>query len=297
MPAFLLNWKRKRKGGFPWNSLSEDIESTRNGNPVRMAWFVNKQQSIREGDRIFVIAQGGRYLKPQEMDGLIAAGYVEPVPVGKSPLKPACAVYYRKDSFRTGNCITASLQTILPPNQVLLTMSLESAGNLRLVPWKNAQSPGGEIRPKRKLKADLDVLPELEELWEAHLEKINFPLPPDPDERFAIERFGQEGRLKIYAHKRRERDGALPRLKKAEALRLYGKLECEVCTFVFATRYGDHGADFIECHHREPLATLDPNDGKRTTLEDLALVCANCHRMLHWRDLPSVPELRSRLRS
>jgi hypothetical protein len=295
MPAFLLNWKRKRKDGFRWDSLQQDIASTRSGVPVLAPWFVNKQRSIREGDRVFVLAQGGRYLKATQVDGLIAAGYVGPVPAGKSPLKTGCAVYHDK-RFRTGNYVSAILQTILPPDQVLPTTFLETAGNLGLVPWKNAQSPGGEIKPNRKLKAKVDVIPELEAEWERHLEALNFPLPPEADERIAIERFGQEGRLKIQTHKRRERDGALPKLKKAEEMRLYKKLECEVCGFVFATRYGDHGSDFIECHHREPLSTLDPNDGKHTTLEDLALVCANCHRMLHWRDLPSIPELRSRLR-
>jgi hypothetical protein len=240
-------------------------------------------------------------MKPRQLDGLIAAGYAGPVPLGKVPLKPGHAVYYGEHfygkQFRTGNYITAILHTIVLPDQVLPIADLEKAGNLRFVPWKYVEAPGGEIKPNRKLKMNLDVLPELEALWERHLEKINWPLPPDPDERAAIERFGIEGRVKMQSHKRRERDGALPRQKKAEALQLYGKLQCEVCMFVFVSRYGNHGADFIECHHREPLSTLDPSDGKRTTLEDLGLVCANCHRMLHWKDLPSITELRSRLRS
>ena len=59
MAGYLLNWKRKPKGGFPWEKLMENIEATRKGDSVQETWFVNKQQSIREGDRIFVIAQGG----------------------------------------------------------------------------------------------------------------------------------------------------------------------------------------------------------------------------------------------
>lgn len=296
MPGYLLNWKRKRQNGFVWETFRRDSENTRSGVPVPAKWFVNKQQSINEGDRVFVIAQGGRYVNPPQINGLIAAGYAGPVPAGKVPLKAGHVVYH-DEGFRTGNYIAAILDTILPLDQVLPLADLERTGNLRYVPWKNMESSGCEIRPVRKRKLDLDVLPELEQLWDSHLEKIKFPLPLDPDERAAIKLFGKEGRLKIQAHKRRERDGAFPRLKKAEAMRRDGKLECEVCTFVFATQYGDHGADFIECHHREPLAMLDPNDGKRTTLQDLALVCANCHRMLHWKDLPSITELRSRLRS
>ena len=39
------------------------------------------------------------------------------------------------------------------------------------------------------------------------------------------------------------------------------------------------GKGFAECHHVVPLADLGRQ--KRTRLEDLAIVCANCHRMIH----------------
>ena len=47
----------------------------------------------------------------------------------------------------------------------------------------------------------------------------------------------------------------------------------------FATTYGDRGRGFIECHHRRPLSELRGH--QRTRLDDLALVCSNCHRMIH----------------
>jgi 5-methylcytosine-specific restriction protein A len=51
-----------------------------------------------------------------------------------------------------------------------------------------------------------------------------------------------------------------------------------------------HGADYIECHHVDLLADTEVT---LTRLEDLALVCANCHRMLHRGDPPpTVDELR-----
>jgi predicted HNH restriction endonuclease len=58
-----------------------------------------------------------------------------------------------------------------------------------------------------------------------------------------------------------------------------GKLACDVCDFDYTTVYGDLGVGFIECHHRIPVSDLQP--GAKTKLSDLALVCANCHRMLH----------------
>jgi len=96
-----------------------------------------------------------------------------------------------------------------------------------------------------------------------------------------------EGRVLFRVHKIRERKKSEE--KKRAVLRETGRLECEACGFDFLASYGERGRGFAECHHKLPLA-----DGTRTTyLRDLAIVCANCHRMLHRGDLISVEELRS----
>lgn len=52
---------------------------------------------------------------------------------------------------------------------------------------------------------------------------------------------------------------------------------CDICKFDFGKTYGSHGEGFIEMHHLYPI-----NKGSRkTSIEDLRPVCANCHRMLH----------------
>ena len=48
---------------------------------------------------------------------------------------------------------------------------------------------------------------------------------------------------------------------------------------------GDLGKGYIEAHHTRPVAKLVT--GERTKVSDLALVCANCHRMLHRQDDPA----------
>jgi 5-methylcytosine-specific restriction protein A len=55
--------------------------------------------------------------------------------------------------------------------------------------------------------------------------------------------------------------------------------------------YGQLGEGFAECHHTCPLAELP---GERATrLAGSAVVCANCHRMLHrGRRRATVEELR-----
>ena len=90
-----------------------------------------------------------------------------------------------------------------------------------------------------------------------------------------------EGRLLTRVHRQRERSAKLVERKKAAAMRVSGRLECEGCGFDFATTYGERGEGFIECHHTVPVSELKP--GSRTRPEDLALVCSNCHRMIHRR--------------
>lgn len=83
----------------------------------------------------------------------------------------------------------------------------------------------------------------------------------------------EEGKWNYAMHRFRERDRSLVLKKKASVK----KPICECCKFDFSNTYPNLGDGFIECHHRIPI-----NQGKRITrLEDLALVCANCHRMLH----------------
>jgi 5-methylcytosine-specific restriction enzyme A len=102
-----------------------------------------------------------------------------------------------------------------------------------------------------------------------------------------------EGSLLFRQHVRRERNRTLIRRKKAEVLSSTGTLACEVCAFDFGDRYGEHGRGYAECHHRLPLSQAGPS---RTRLKDLAIVCANCHRMLHRGDpWPSIEGLQALL--
>lgn len=114
----------------------------------------------------------------------------------------------------------------------------------------------------------------------------------DANEGFAE---AEEGRLLTRLHRERERSGKLVARRKEQALAGDGCLRCEACGFDFEQRYGARGRGFIECHHTRPVHTLRPGD--RTRLAELAMVCANCHRMIHARQpWLSVAELRDLLR-
>jgi putative restriction endonuclease len=44
---------------------------------------------------------------------------------------------------------------------------------------------------------------------------------------------------------------------------------------------GEIGEEFVEGHHTVPVSEL--KEGQKTRVEDIALVCSNCHKMLHRR--------------
>ena len=103
-----------------------------------------------------------------------------------------------------------------------------------------------------------------------------------------------EGRIQTRIHKLKERNSALVRKKKALVMKKTGTLKCEVCGFDFKEFYGPIGDGFAECHHRVAIGSLRAES--RTKLSDLAVVCANCHRMLHRANI-TMEELTRMLKS
>jgi predicted HNH restriction endonuclease len=91
-----------------------------------------------------------------------------------------------------------------------------------------------------------------------------------------------EGKLKERLHRSRERNSEVIRQAKEREMEREGRLRCACCEFDFQATYGTVGTGFIEAHHTKPVSALHP-DGEKTKIEDIALVCSNCHRMLHRR--------------
>ena len=102
-----------------------------------------------------------------------------------------------------------------------------------------------------------------------------------------------EGNRRLTVHFRRERNHRLIQKKRDDVRRPDGHLECEVCKLVLPAAYPGLSGDLCEVHHRQPLANAA--QPVMTRLEDLAVLCPNCHRAIHRTDpLLSVEEIRSR---
>eukprot|EP00918_Siedleckia_nematoides_P013151 GHVU01028702.1.p1 GENE.GHVU01028702.1~~GHVU01028702.1.p1 ORF type:complete len:210 (-),score=28.23 GHVU01028702.1:440-1069(-) len=104
-----------------------------------------------------------------------------------------------------------------------------------------------------------------------------------------------EGKKVLRQHISRERNPKLIRLAKEKFIRENNNLYCEVCGFDFEKEYGDLGKGFIEGHHSKPISELKENE--KTKIEDIVMVCSNCHKMLHrkrpWLKKNELKELKS----
>lgn len=100
----------------------------------------------------------------------------------------------------------------------------------------------------------------------------------------------KEGGRRWKQHFVRERKRSIVEAKKRDVLAKTGKLTCEACSFNFTEFYRPYAVNYCEVHHLRPLAELD--ESLVTTLDDLAILCSNCHRVIHLIEpMPSVEKL------
>lgn len=93
----------------------------------------------------------------------------------------------------------------------------------------------------------------------------------------------REGAVSTRMRKHYSRDRAVREAKLAAvaATSPDGRLSCEVpgCGFDFEAKYGELGKGFAHVHHR--LALAAGGGDVETSMDDLAVVCANCHAIIH----------------
>ena len=145
-------------------------------------------------------------------------------------------------------------------------------------------------KPTRGNRIDLEVLqdflarPEEMHLLADGIRRIIQDSAVLPSDLSVLEGFleddleAPEGKLLRSWQVKRERDPRL-RLRKIEQVKRRGEpIACSICDFDFSVVYGERGRNYIEVHHVLPLHVSGET---RTGLEDLALLCSNCHRMIH----------------
>lgn len=178
--------------------------------------------------------------------------------------------------YRSAQSVHAKLQNFMRLDPDRQIAGLPSGGKADEIVW--ATFAMDRPRLQAVARAIRSALPE-------HSAAVSAPIDEDDE--------APEGRVLARLHRTRERNRKLIEKKKAAVLRATGRLACEVCAFDFGERFGELGQGFIECHHVIPLASAV---ARVTALKDLALVCSNCHRMLHrGNPWPTLFELKERV--
>ncbi len=87
---------------------------------------------------------------------------------------------------------------------------------------------------------------------------------------------------KFRFHKRIERNKQLSnKVKKQQGY------TCRACQMSFTKQYGELGKDFIEAHHLTPLSKITKEKILLDVRKDFAVLCSNCHSMIHKLEDPS----------
>lgn len=81
---------------------------------------------------------------------------------------------------------------------------------------------------------------------------------------------------KFRQHWRVEHNSKLSRAAK----KVHG-YQCQACGFNFENVYGRIGREFIEAHHLVPISLFKGQIEKLDPKMDFAVLCSNCHRMIH----------------
>jgi predicted HNH restriction endonuclease len=211
------------------------------------------------GARVFLLKQG------VEPKGVVGSGWVIRAPYASA----------HWDKVRASKGENAFYVDYVP--DVLIDLERDDPLDLRKFNegplsgaiWK-IQSSGTNLKDS--------VAHELEVAWSRHL-----PSRLSTYETPAVALSFEEGHRSHQFRLHRSREWALRNLKINAALAASpdGRLRCEVpnCGFDFEATYGQIGKGFIEVHHVRPLSEVD--GPTVTRLEDLAIVCANCHAMIH----------------
>jgi len=84
-------------------------------------------------------------------------------------------------------------------------------------------------------------------------------------------------------HRRAERSPSLAR----DAKQIHGsRCQVQACGKRLVDLYGEVGDGYIEAHHLTPFADLDGRPTELDPATDFAVVCPDCHRMIHRRREP-----------
>jgi 5-methylcytosine-specific restriction enzyme A len=157
------------------------------------------------------------------------------------------------------------------------------AGNIAAVSYARGRLPDN-TRLTRDLERMLNLYSSLTERIDRIDAGAEQPLGKGP------EVFEEERRLRWHKRYEGRNHAAVAAAKRAQGL------TCRGCDVDYRELYGRPGERCVDAHHLVPFAELGKGVRKLNPVRDFAIVCANCHRLIHSRREPlTIPELRQLL--
>lgn len=102
----------------------------------------------------------------------------------------------------------------------------------------------------------------------------------------------------IREHKKQESIVSYRDTKFINQLKKERNYTCEACGMYFKKIYGEYqgNTEFIEAHHIIPISNLKVGEEIERKKEDFAILCSNCHRMIHRYGVPSLNEFKMKIK-
>lgn len=224
----------------------------------RWDWSCGLTKSVPRGSRVFVMRQ---VVEPR---GIFASAYTTTdVYQGKHWSNPR----------KVANYVDFELDTLIDPLKApILSRPTLSRGDLKSRCWDTRMSG---------IRIPDQIAVALERAWSS----ITTGEAPSVSSTKVL-----EGTLTEIRYYRRGRHPGL----RLEAL-AKAKGVCAACGQDFSRVWDGRGARVLQVHHRKQMSAWDKP--RLTAVADLAVVCANCHQLIHInpRQAIAVEELRRRL--
>jgi len=228
-----------------WGSY---VQRAATGKTVVFRWSCGNNKNIQVRSRVFLLRQGSDH------PGIVGSGWVTQGSFQDEHWDPTKRRKGRKAWF-----VTVKFDSLLLPEECLSRHQLLK-GILPATLLKVAAS-GVAVNP--------DLAAVLETRWAAHRASSHFSALVLPS---AIS--GWEGDSVEYRSYRRKRD---QKLKRAAFRAANGV--CSVCDVDYSKILKGAGVRVLQVHHKQQLGQMDTP--RLNSLDDLAVVCANCHALLH----------------
>jgi len=226
------------------------------GKSVGFRWSCGNTRSIDKGGRVFLLRQGA------DNPGIVGSGRVTEGSYEDEHWDPA----KQQQGLRAWYVAVEWDCLVLPEECLSRSELLKGILPESLV---NSFAAGVIFQPEDAEK--------LEKRWAAHCGTSHFSAPIVPS---AISAW--EGNRVEYRAYRRKRDHRL-----MQAARRAAKGMCAVCEVDYSKILNGKGVRVLQVHHKHQLGQLDTP--RLNSSDDLVVVCANCHALIHMDSKKALP--------